>query len=408
MAWPRAVGSRLLFSFCLTRVCKNQTERVIVNAILLFIAVVLSIPIGAAAADQDVGVKYGRPGQPVQLVVGYQPYFTQAWSSMVLRGRRLHEKYLPSGSRVTFEMGIRGAGVITEALQTGDQQIGYLGSAPAVRVIAADRGASLRLVAVSGLGRDQCNILLVRANAPQFDSYAQVLDWLAGKRMAQPRGTCADLFGFGLIGHRGRPPASILNQSIDVIPRGFQRGGLDAAVVWEPMASQLIVAGLARRAASGITVGESDGAFIVMRSDLISARPDIVRAWLQAELDAQLFLADPANAAEVLRIAADQTYGIEPRALRQSLYAAYPASVGGTGVRLELPFGFTDQAVQLLNGTAVKLAALGQIPSPELPPGSIVKGITEALLAERHLRAPVGQVNATSKALNGPPHATVE
>ena len=38
---------------------------------------------------------------------------------------------------------------------------------------------------------------------------------------------------------------------------------------------------------------------MIMLNDLIRQRPDIHRAWLEAELDAQLFLADLNNAAEV-------------------------------------------------------------------------------------------------------------
>jgi ABC-type nitrate/sulfonate/bicarbonate transport system substrate-binding protein len=62
-------------------------------------------------------------------------------------------------------------------------------------------------------------------------------------------------------------------------------------VIWEPTASRLVQEGLARRIASGESVQENDGGFLAMRADLIKQRPDVVKAWLQAELDAQLFLA---------------------------------------------------------------------------------------------------------------------
>ena len=37
---------------------------------------------GAAAADID----FGKPGSPVELVIGYQPYYTESWSGIVMRG----------------------------------------------------------------------------------------------------------------------------------------------------------------------------------------------------------------------------------------------------------------------------------------------------------------------------------
>ena len=38
---------------------------------------------GVQAADID----YGKPGEPVKVVVGYQPYYTQAWSGVVISER---------------------------------------------------------------------------------------------------------------------------------------------------------------------------------------------------------------------------------------------------------------------------------------------------------------------------------
>jgi NitT/TauT family transport system substrate-binding protein len=46
-----------------------------------------------------------------------------------------------------------------------------------------------------------------------------------------------------------------------------------------------------------------------MRADLIKQRPDVVKGWLQAELDAQLFMGDPKNAREVIKMAKQQTTG---------------------------------------------------------------------------------------------------
>ncbi len=109
-------------------------------------------------------------------------------------------------------------------------------------------------------------------------------------------------------------------------------------MIWEPTASRLVQEGLARRVASGASVSENDGGFLAMRADLIKARPDVVKAWLNAELDAQLFLADPKNAAEVIRMAKEQTTGFSERALWYSLYGTYPQGSGGSAVRNQLHF----------------------------------------------------------------------
>ena len=43
------------------------------------------------AADMD----FGKPGEPIKLIVGYQPYYAESWSGVVMRDKRFYEKYLP-------------------------------------------------------------------------------------------------------------------------------------------------------------------------------------------------------------------------------------------------------------------------------------------------------------------------
>ena len=67
--------------------------------------------------------------------------------------------------------------------------------------------------------------------------------------------------------------------------------------MWEPVASRLVSEGLARRVATGNQFGENDGALIDVRADLIQQRPDVVKGWLETELEAEQILADPARVA---------------------------------------------------------------------------------------------------------------
>src|SRR5207253_2193857 len=177
-------------------------------------------------------LSFGKLGEPVQLVVGYQPYYTEAWSGVVMRGKEFWKRYLPKGSTVEFQVGLQ---------------------------------------------------------------------------VAVPKGSCTDRFAQAVFKKEKVEPGAYLNQNIEVITSGFRAGKIDAAVVWEPTASRLVQEGLARRIASGASVGENDAAFLAMRRELIEQRPDIAKAWLNAELDAELFLADPKNAAEVTKLAAEQT-----------------------------------------------------------------------------------------------------
>ena len=343
----------------------------------------------AFAADLD----YGKPGDPVQLVIGYQPYYTQSWSGVVMRGKKFYEKYLPKGSTVEFSIGLQGA-VIVNAMLAGKQHIGYMGDMPAIVSTTKESVADIRIVAALGIGYDQCNVLLASNEAPKFASGKEAMKWLNGKRVAIPLGSCADRFAKEAFKKEGVTPASVMNQNIEVITSGFRAGKIDAAVIWEPTATRLVEEGLAKRVASGATVDEKDGGFLAMRADLIKQRPDVAKAWLNAELDAQLFLGDPKNAMEVAAMATQQSTGFTEKMMWHSLYGQSPAAIGGVPVRMQLPFTLTPEVVAQINESAAFLFTIKSIHVEKLRPDALMNDMAQQVLKERGLTSPVGQVKA--------------
>ena len=343
----------------------------------------------AFAADLD----YGKPGDPVQLVIGYQPYYTQSWSGVVMRGKKFYEKHLPKGSSVDFSIGLQGA-VIVNAMLAGKQHIGYMGDMPAIVSTTKESVADIRIVATLGIGYDQCNVLLASNDAPKFNSGKEGLKWLEGKRVGIPLGSCADRFAKEAFKKEVITPAAIMNQNIEVITSGFRAGKLDAAVIWEPTASRLVEEGLAKRVASGATVDEKDGGFLAMRADLIKQRPDVAKAWLNAELDAQLYLADPKNAMDVAAMATQQATGFTEKVLWHSLYGQYPAAVGGVPVRMQMPFTLTPDVVKQINESAAFLFAIKSINVEKLRGEALMGDMAQQVLKERGLTSPIGQVKA--------------
>ena len=343
----------------------------------------------ATAADID----FGEIGDPIDLVVGYQPYYTEAWSGVVMKGKKFYEKYLPEGSTVTFEIGLQG-GIIVNAMLAGKQHIGYMGDMPAIVATTKDRVADVRIVATAGLAHDQCNNMLVRNDAPEFGNADEAIQWMDGKVVAVPKGACTDRFALAVFEKKGIEPASYLNQNIEVITSGFRAGKLDAAAIWEPTASRLVHEGLARKVASGASVDENDGGFIDMRGDLIDQRPDVVKAWLNAELDAQLFMADPANAMAVVEMAEEQTTGFSKEVLWRAMTGSTPVEQGGTPVRNEMAFAITPTAQALIDKATVFLHSIKTIKVDKLREDAVMTSFTEEILKERGLTAPVGQIKA--------------
>lgn len=371
---------------------KNWWARATQSTLFVSLLALQGVPSSAIAGE----LEYGKVGQPVNLVVGYQPYYTESWSGVVMKDKKFYEKYLPKGSTVEFSVGLQGA-IIVNAMLAGKQHIGYVGDMPAVVSTTKQEVADIRIVATLGSGTDQCNNFLARADAPKFPNQKEAIKWLIGKQVAVPKGSCADRFAQAVFKKENVEPAAYLNQNIEVITSGFRAGKLDAAVIWEPTASRLVLEGLAKRIASGTAVNEKDGGFMTMRYDLIKQRPDVVKAWLNAELDAQLFLADSKNALEVTRMAKEQTTGFADKMLWTSMYGKNPEEAGGAPVRLVMPFTITPEVTEFLNGATTFLYSIKSINVNKLRPEAVMPEFAAAALKERGLSSPVGSVNALAE-----------
>ena len=188
----------------------------------------MAIPAFAAAE-----VNFGKAGDKVDLVVGYQPYYTESWSGVVNNGKAFWKKYLPAGSTAEFQVGLQGA-VIVNAMTGEKQHIGYAGDMPSIAATfrnQKDRGGTdIRIVAVLGTSKQQCNLLLVRNDAPNFTNAADAMQWMAGKQVSSPHGSCTDRFARLAFKKAGIEPKTYLNQNIEVITTNFRAGKLDAAV----------------------------------------------------------------------------------------------------------------------------------------------------------------------------------
>lgn len=366
----------------------------LVNRQLILRRIVAAITIvGALGMAPANALDFGKPGDPVHLVVGHPCCYTEVWSVMALRGKELWKKYLPKGSTVKYELGLQGSTIVNSMLAR-KEDIGYIGDLPAIISTTKQNVADIRIVGVSGVAYDQCNVLLTRKDAPAFKSSDDAAQWLNGKQFAVPKGTCSDIFSRAVFKRAASEPASYLNQNVEVITSGFRAGKLDGAAIWEPVAARLVQEGLARRVASGINYGLKDSSYIIMNADLIKQRPDVVKGWLNAELDAQKFLSDPANATEMTKLVMTQTTGFPQKSVWMALYAKYPKTQGGTDPRIELPFTFTPEVMNLLKKDTDYLYSIKGINVAKLRPEAIMPEFAEAVMKERNLKSPVGQVPA--------------
>lgn len=361
----------------------------------LSLLIVSCAMLAAAANAHAASLPLGKPGEPIRLAVGFNPYMAPSSTLGILYGKQFWKKHLPPGSRVDLELGIRGPALV-DLLRSGALQIAYSGD-PVVG-LAAESGPDVRLIAIAMLSQDMC-VLVARADAPSFADPRQGARWLAGKRIATTPGTCQGRIVDTIVERERVKPARIFDLGRESLAQAFREHRIDAAAVPEPGASDLVLRGLAKRLASSRAYGEWDAGFIVASAGLLRERPDAVTGWLEAELEAQQFLADPRNAGETVRLLARRARRVSGEALRAGLYAAYPEAQGGERVRAVFPFGFSAEARRTVHAAYGYLQQGGFAPPGALRGEAIDGGWTERILAAHKLEPPVGLL----RAIDAPP-----
>lgn len=347
---------------------------------------------GDEGGDEGAGASSGgnKVGEPINLTIGYQPYYTQAWSGVAMRGKEFWKKHLPEGSTVQFQVGLQGA-VIVNQLVAGKQQIGYMGDMPALVATSKRDTRDLRIVATLGMAQDQCNVFLASSKAPDFATPEKAVEWMGGKTIATPTGSCTDRFTQAVFQDLGVEPSAYLNQSIEVISSNFQNERIDGATVWEPVASRLVNQGLAKRVASGASFDENDAGFLVASKQLLDTRPDVVEGYLKAELEAQQWVADPANAMELAQLAVDQTEGYTLEDMWDAMFETDTVEDGGHPDALSnrMPFIIDDEATDHINSSWAFLNGIKVIPQAEPFEGIVADELARKVLTDSGATFPV-------------------
>lgn len=309
-------------------------------------------------------------GRPIELTVGYQPYYTESWSALVMRRKQLWKRYLPAGSRVTFRPALKGA-LIVGQMQADKEDLGYMGDMPAIvgpeRTLhsrPAHRGDARPLA-----GRP-VRCVLVRHDEPSFSGQRRAVRWLNGKTVATPHGSCADRIAQATFQRLGVEPRRYLKVPVtrcDRETRGKRR-----------------------------TPPRGDAGFLLVSEKLLAGRPDVAEAWLKAELDAQRYLADPVHANEITGMALAETRGFARQDLWDALYRSWPVAKGGAAdrVRIRLPFAITHAVTSHIARASAFLYRIKAIRAGTLPSGALAGGIAKKVLRETGERSGAGVIRA--------------
>lgn len=375
----------------ITAINVRKARRWLYHSLLGALAVTLAGAYSASAVAKD----FGKPGEPVQLTIGYQPYYTQAWQAVVLKYKKFWENYLPEGSTVTWRIGLQGS-IVGNSMLAGKYDIGYMGDMPTILTVTKDRVRDIRIIGTLGLAQDQCSVFMVRRDAPQFSNAEEGVKWWDDKQVAVAKGSCTDRSGRAMMGQYDIEPSSYLNQNIEVQTSNFRALKIDGSIMWEPTASKLVLDGIARRVGDTGLIGTLDGGFLAMAQELIEQRPDVLEGWLNAQLDAELYILDPENTMDIVDMAYQDTEGFSKQVLWMSFVGQYPEMAEGDSYRDVKYFGLNEDVLSMIESASEFLAhpEVKVIDKAPIREEAIQPQYAAKILKERGLEMPLGRIQA--------------
>lgn len=350
----------------------------------LFAALGFSALIGSAYATEPVNITYG-----------YHPYWTGGWNGVIIKAKDLWKKHLPAGSTVKFEPHLTGPPMVN-ALLANKMQVGTMGDMPSLVATTKNRIADIRLVSVPMFSQgQQCNKIVVRTNAPDFENVEEAVKWLDGKKFAVHRGTCANRFVESIIRKDAFKPSQVMNMPIEVIASNFESGSLDAAAMWEPHARRQVALGHAKYLATGAPWDENDADFTLMRQDFIEKHPEAAAGWLKAEIEAVQFMQQ--HPEETVDILHKELTGYSKDAIWGALYAKNPKNIGGAEFNYVGKMIFDEEVMDLMKKGYAFLHEVKVTRSPDMPAHPINEEPLKRALSELGLTAPVAEIRGQNQ-----------
>ena len=230
-------------------------------------------------------------------IIGYQPFYTESWSALLIRHGDLWEKYLPDRYSVaSWEVALQGA-VIGNKMISEQNDIGYTGDMPSITAIANEE-TPIDLVALAGFSEgQQCNLCFVPPEA-DIDGPAD----LEGNEIGVTTGTCTHRFLLEMMQNERIEP-SLSDQGMETIVTNVREGNLLTGVGWEPAVSRTVFQDeRAEYIFSGAEYDAYDAAGVLMLDSLVEDHPEAARGWLKAELEAKHIMAtDPERTIDLIQ-----------------------------------------------------------------------------------------------------------
>ena len=254
-------------------------------------------------------------GEP-QLRIAYFPNITHS-QALVMKDQGVLEEKLGDTCEVTWQAFNAGPAEV-EAMFAGAIDLGYIGPVPAVNANVKSYGDFQILCGATDGG----SVLVTREGFELTD-----LSQLSGRTVAIPQlGNTQHLTLLNLLSENGLSPVSeggdvevVATSNADIMNL-IDQGSIDAALVPEPWGSTILHQTGANLALDYDEIwrgGEYSTAVVIVNKDYLEDHPDVVRAFLEAHIEATEFINE--NLDEAIGIANRQMEEVTGKAFEEEI-----------------------------------------------------------------------------------------
>lgn len=301
---------------------------------------------GAVTVGAGSPALAGCLGGSEEITVDYHPYYSQAFSALVIRHGELWRKHLPEGYEVDWHAVMQGAPTVNR-LVSEQTDLGYMGDNPAI-IAAANDETPIKVVGLSGYSLGQQGNLCVVRNGTDIDS----VEDLDGREINVTQGTLSHRFLLTVLAAEDID-VTIRDQDINTVVTNLREGSIDVAFGWEPSMARVVrQADAGRYLFTGADYGEPDLGVLVMPDSLIEENRDVAKGWLKTELEAKHLLAtEPERALDLGLEETELSRDLDRNTVRSTLYENLETNPDVERQLFYTDFSSVDPARELLTET---------------------------------------------------------
>ena len=239
--------------------------------------------------------EFGKPGDPVKITVGYQPYCVHHWCAVINKQAKLWAKYLPKGSKVEWFRSLSGP-LINNNMLAGKNMVGYMGDTPGLRTMDTVPCVNVN---VGGYGTGEMSALIIRKDLWDSGAIKSPKD-LDGWKIGVPLGSGQHRHALDIIDEFKIRPR-LLDQSTELQVTHMRTKNIGACITWDPYCVYFEHLGLGYRLITGLEMRCTCGKYYPVKAPhnwtttsatlmivpWLRDRPDIMVGYLKAEEEAR-------------------------------------------------------------------------------------------------------------------------